>query len=112
MACGLSCTGTSVFQSSIFCFFGQPFGGLLQPRIGKAVLQEWPAPGYRAWSGFLIACRYSLWKKHDALPEVFDTRAESPTQARLAAQCAMAHPFCIGQVIEVLDAEGVKGMKG
>lgn len=25
---------------------------------------------------------YSLWKKHDALPEVFDTRAESPTQAR------------------------------
>ena len=26
--------------------------------------------------------RYSLWKKHDALPEVFDTRAESPTAAR------------------------------
>lgn len=26
--------------------------------------------------------RYSLWKKHDSLPEVFDTRAESPTQAR------------------------------
>ena len=25
---------------------------------------------------------YSLWKKHDSLPEVFDTRAESPTQAR------------------------------
>ncbi|CAE7041706.1 Edem2 [Symbiodinium natans] len=25
---------------------------------------------------------YGLWKKHDALPEVFDTRAESPTQAR------------------------------
>ncbi|CAE7363653.1 EDEM2 [Symbiodinium sp. CCMP2456] len=25
---------------------------------------------------------YGLWKKHEALPEVFDTRAESPTQAR------------------------------
>ena len=29
-----------------------------------------------------LVLRYSLWKKHDALPEVFDTRAESPTQAR------------------------------
>ncbi|CAK9013503.1 unnamed protein product [Durusdinium trenchii] len=25
---------------------------------------------------------YSLWKKHDALPEVYDTRSQSPTQAR------------------------------
>ena len=36
-----------------------------------------------------LLLRYSLWKKHDALPEVFDTRAESPTQARRPAgtQC-------------------------
>ena len=35
-----------------------------------------------------LLLRYSLWKKHDALPEVFDTRAESPTQARPAGtQC-------------------------
>ena len=41
--------------------------------------------------GCPVSMRYGLWKKHEALPEVFDTRAESPTQARQGSFGDWAH---------------------